>query len=86
MGAFDFDQSVTNSVLQYNYSHDNYGPFMALFIDYINGMNAWGRTPSGTMCPNVILPTTVTALAEPSALGSISRMKQSTFITTRFGK
>ncbi|MBK8442201.1 MAG: DUF11 domain-containing protein [Sphingobacteriales bacterium] len=25
-GGFDFDGGVTNSVLQYNYSHDNYGP------------------------------------------------------------
>ena len=25
-GGFDFDWDVTNSVMQYNYSHDNYGP------------------------------------------------------------
>jgi hypothetical protein len=25
-GAFDFDSGVTDSVMQYNYSHDNYGP------------------------------------------------------------
>ena len=24
-GGFDFDGGVTNSVLQYNYSHDNFG-------------------------------------------------------------
>jgi hypothetical protein len=30
-GGFDFDGGVTNSVIQYNYSHDNDGPGYALF-------------------------------------------------------
>ena len=30
-GGFDFDGGTTNSTMQYNYSHDNYGPGLMIF-------------------------------------------------------
>ncbi len=36
--AFDLDASVTNSVVQYNYSHNNFG---AAFLAYLDTTGAW---------------------------------------------
>src|SRR5262245_42803489 len=36
-GGFDFDWDTTNSVMQYNYSHDNYGPGYLLCAQYHKG-------------------------------------------------
>ncbi|MBK8441987.1 MAG: right-handed parallel beta-helix repeat-containing protein [Sphingobacteriales bacterium] len=41
-GGFDFDYSVTNSTLQYNYSHDNIGPGILIAQGYDCGMLAAG--------------------------------------------
>src|SRR5262249_43493202 len=38
VGAFDFDAAVTNSVMQYNYSHDNDGPAWLNYADASNNI------------------------------------------------
>ena len=38
--AYDLDAGVSNSVLQYNYSHNNFGPGLLLFV--ANHATAWG--------------------------------------------